>query len=127
MWPGGEADFNAAERWIDDWQARVAERAARTQTLAGRLPEMTGAGSAANGWVSVTVNSSGALVDVRLDEQVRKHSAQWIAQQVLTASRAATADLVRQARTIVAETVGRDSPEGAAVVQAFTARLGEDS
>jgi hypothetical protein len=75
--------------------------------------------------VEVTVDSSGSLQDLHLDEDVRGHSARWIADQVLATARAARSDLARRAAEVAERSGDADSPEGRAVLAALTARFGE--
>ncbi|NMO57581.1 YbaB/EbfC family nucleoid-associated protein [Actinoplanes sp. TBRC 11911] len=117
--------LNAGDRWIDDWQAKIEARLARTRALTAGLREVKGVGRSGDGLVEVTIDSSGALMELRLDEDVRRHSARWIAEQVITAARSAKGDLARAATGVVHESGENETPEGRAVLAAFTARLGE--
>jgi DNA-binding protein YbaB len=116
---GDESYLDAADRWVDDWQARIEERAARARAAAQRMRDLTGQATGGGGLVTVTVSSSGALVDLRLDEQVRRHSAKWIADQIMATAREAMADLAGHASAAVEETVGRESADGQALLRAF--------
>jgi DNA-binding protein YbaB len=125
MMPSDEANLDEAERWVDDWQSRIEARAATIRALSERLRDMTASASGGNGAVEVTVNSSGVLVGLWLDEGVRRHSAKWIAELVMSTTRSALGELARQAGAVAEETVGRDSVESRAVVQSFVGRLGQ--
>ncbi|MEU4694877.1 YbaB/EbfC family nucleoid-associated protein [Actinoplanes sp. NPDC023714] len=110
--------------WVDDWQDSLEERLARTRALAAKLHALTGRAAAAGGMVEVAVDSAGALVDLYLSEEVRRHSARWIAEQVLAASDAARADLARRAVAAAREDGDDETPEGRVLLTAFTDRLG---
>jgi hypothetical protein len=84
---------------------------------------LSGKARSQDGHVEVTVASSGALVDLRLADDIRRYPASRIAEQVLATVRAAELDLVSQVRTAAAETVGLDSETGRAVVATFASRL----
>lgn len=123
---GGDRDpaaLDAQEQRIDDWQTGFAERAARARELSRRVTGLTVTARSRDGLVAVTVASSGALTDLWLDEGVRRHSATWIAEQVLSVAVDARAQLVEQVRLIVAETVGESSPSGQAVLSSFAERF----
>lgn len=68
-------DLDAAERWVDDWQSGIEERAAQARDLSGQLAALTGTARSADRSVEVTVDSSGAVTDLRLDERIRDWSA----------------------------------------------------
>jgi DNA-binding protein YbaB len=120
-----DAALDAADQWVDDWQAKIEARLARTRTLASNLQAIDGTARSSDGLVEVTVDSSGALRDLHLDEDVRRHSARWIADQVLSTARAARADLARRAAEVAEQSGDADTPEGRAMLAALTARFGE--
>ncbi|BBH66681.1 hypothetical protein ACTI_33660 [Actinoplanes sp. OR16] len=109
--------------WVDSWQADLEERLARTRALAAKLHALTGSATAGGGLIEVAVDSAGALVDLYLTEEVRRHSARWIAEQILTASAAARADLAARAVRAAGEDGDDETPEGRALLTAFTDRL----
>ncbi|BAL86479.1 hypothetical protein AMIS_12590 [Actinoplanes missouriensis 431] len=113
-----------ADLWVDDWQAGLEERLARTRALAGRLHALTGTGTAGGDLVVVAVDSSGSLTGLQLSEEVRRHSARWIAEQVLAASEAARVDLARQAAEVAGQGGDDETAEGRVLLAAFTDRLG---
>jgi hypothetical protein len=119
--------LDAAERRLDEWERGFKERAEKTQALAAGLRDLTASMAGAGGRVEVTVSSSGSLTGLWLDESVRQQSAAWIARQVLATAREAVAGLVVAAGAVVEETVGGDSADGRAVLEAFAARLGRGS
>lgn len=116
-----DASLDAADRWVDDWQVKIEERLARSRALAASLGAVAGTARSGDGLVEVTVDSSGALQELHLDEDVRGHSARWIAEQVLATARAARADLARRSIEVAEQSGDADS----AVLSALTARLGE--
>jgi hypothetical protein len=123
---GDETSFDDANIRVDEWLAGIEERASKARELSGLVAGLTATASNSDRSITVTVSSSGALSDIRIDDAVRRHSGQWIAQQILATTRAATAQLADRLRDAVDETVGRDSPEGRAVIASFVNRTVRD-
>ena len=116
------SDLDSAEQWVDDWQAGFEERAAQARELAARLTELTATARSEDGLVEVTVGSSGALVGLELDEDIRRQSAAKTAREILATLGAAQAAMTKAATAVTAETVGADSETGRAVIASFSAR-----
>ncbi|HEV7897628.1 MAG TPA: YbaB/EbfC family nucleoid-associated protein [Planosporangium sp.] len=116
------SDLDSAEQWVDDWQAGFEERAAQARELAARLSELTATARSQDGLVEVTVGSSGALVGLELDEDIRRQSATKTAREILATLGAAQSAMTKAATAVTAETVGADSETGRAVIASFTAR-----
>lgn len=122
MW-GDEADFDAAQRRLDEWEASLADRAARTSELSQWLTNMTATARSDDGSVEATVEAGGVLVGLWLDEQVRAQPALRTAEQILATIRAAHENAVGQASAATAEALGADDPAGQAVIDAYERRL----
>jgi DNA-binding protein YbaB len=116
------SDLDSAEQWVDDWQAGFEERATQARELAARLTELTATARSEDGLVEVTVGSSGALVGLELDEDIRRQSAARTAREILATLGAAQAAMTKAATAVTAETVGADSETGRAVIASFNAR-----
>jgi DNA-binding protein YbaB len=116
------SDLDSAERWVDDWQAGFEERAAQARELSTRLAELTASARSDDGLIEVTVGSSGALVGLELDEDIRRQSAAKTAREILATLNAAQVAMTAAATAVTAETVGADSETGRAVIASFTAR-----
>ncbi|MER6590374.1 YbaB/EbfC family nucleoid-associated protein [Micromonospora purpureochromogenes] len=125
MWTD-EAALDAAERRLDQWQSDLAERAERAKSLSARIQALTGTATSADRAVTVTVDATGGLLDLRLDEGVRQHSAAHTARLILETTRAARADLLRQVTETTAGTLDRDDPTGQAIVESYRSRLRPD-
>ncbi|MEV6343710.1 YbaB/EbfC family nucleoid-associated protein [Actinoplanes sp. NPDC051851] len=114
-----DTPWDDADDRIGAWQDRIEARASRVRALAVRLRELRATASSGGGLVRVTVDSGGALTALHLDDAVRRHSAPWIAEQVLAAFAGARAELSRQAERMARED---DSTEGRALLTALTDR-----
>lgn len=122
MWHD-ERELDAAQRWVDDWQSGIEERAARAAALSRRVAQLSATARSRDGLVEVTVGASGALTGLRLREEVRRQSTGWIAEQILATVRLAQAELTEQVRRAAAETVGPDDETGRAMVASFVQRF----
>ncbi|MFI7305868.1 YbaB/EbfC family nucleoid-associated protein [Micromonospora aurantiaca] len=125
MW-ADEAALDAAARRLDEWESSLTDRAARARDLSARTQALTGTARSADGLVEVTVDTSGLLTGLRLDERVRQHSAAHTARQILAVTRDARADLLRQLTAATTETLGADDPAARAIVESHQRRLGPD-
>ncbi|MBT8224133.1 MAG: YbaB/EbfC family nucleoid-associated protein [Dactylosporangium sp.] len=122
--PLGPAD-ESAEQWVADWAASISARAEAARALADRVAALSSVASSGDGAVRVTVASSGAMTGLDLDDRVLDWPADRIAAEILTTMHRAQSDLAAQAADTVADTVGRDSETGRAVVAGFQRRFPE--
>ena len=120
---GDGVGLGAAERWVDDWQSRFEDQAARARALSQRVGGLTATAVSADGTVEVTVGPSGALTGLRLGEAIRGRPAADTAERIVAVTRAALTKLVERAAVAVEETVGRDSAAGRAVIDSYATRL----
>ena len=114
--------LDAAERLVDDWRARVEERAAAARDLSARLTGLTGSARSVDGLVAVTVGRAGTVTALELDEGIRHRPAAVTAAAILDTMRAAQAALTAAATAATDETVGAETPTGRAVIASYTAR-----
>jgi len=119
---GGGLD---AEQWLDNWERNAADQAAKAREMADQVGTVQTSASNKDGSVTVTVVASGAMVDLRLSDQIRRYSAGELANEILTVMRAAQARLTSQVSEITARTLGPDSEAGRAIVGAFQQRFPE--
>lgn len=106
-----DADVDALDRRIGEWQAKLEDRARRAADLAARVRGLKVDASVAQGLITVTVDEGGHLSDLTLDERVRQWPADRIAQGVLAAVEAARSALGGHLRELTAESgfAGADS------------------
>lgn len=116
-------ELDSADRLISEWQSRIENRASKARALSQQLNALTVTARSRDGLVEVALSSSGMLTQLRLDESVRRHSAAWIAEQVLATTRKALDQLAARAGEAVRDTVGEDSPEGRAILASYRDRL----
>jgi DNA-binding protein YbaB len=111
------------EQWLDNWERTAADQAAKAQEMADQVGNVQTSASSKDGSVTVTVVASGALVDLRLSDQIRRYSAGELANEILTVMRAAQAALAGRVSEITARTLGPESEAGRAVVGAYEQRF----
>ncbi|MFG1866979.1 YbaB/EbfC family DNA-binding protein [Micromonospora arborensis] len=121
MW-ADEAALDAAQRRLDEWESSLADQAERAKTLSARMRGLTGTARNAERTVDVTVDSTGLLIDLWLDERIRQQPAAHTARQILETTRAAGADLLRQVGAAAVETLG-DSAGARAIIDSYRSRL----
>ena len=120
---GGDAGPEAAERRVDDWRTGFEQQAARARDLGQRLRVLATTAACEDGSVEVTVTSSGALADLRLDEAIRTRPAAETAATILAVTRTALNRLTEQVADAAEEVLGPDSPVGRALVDSYRQRL----
>ncbi|HEX5995900.1 MAG TPA: YbaB/EbfC family nucleoid-associated protein [Jiangellales bacterium] len=125
MW-SNQAGLDAAQRQLDQWESSLAARAAKTSELSQQLAGLTATAHSEDGSVEATVEASGVLLGLRLDDQIRAQAASRTAEQILATIRAAHETAVRQASAITVEALGEDDPAGRAIVDAHEKRLRRD-
>lgn len=122
MW-SDEADLDTAQQRVDAWQSSFTQRAERAAALSRRLAELTATAHSVDRLVEITVDGSGTMTDLRLDERTRQQSATRTAQQILTTTRAAHAELLRQVRAATVDALGADDPAGQRIIDGYARRL----
>lgn len=105
----GLLDPDEADAYLRDWQDRIERMAAGTRAMSDRLGELRATGRDDNGLAEVTVDATGALVDVRLTDRVQRVAPDVTARAVLAAGRAARRRAAEQSRRIVSETTGNEA------------------
>ncbi|MEV4122959.1 YbaB/EbfC family DNA-binding protein [Micromonospora sp. NPDC049645] len=121
MW-ADDAALDAAQLRLDEWESSLAERAERAKRLSTMMRDLTGTARNADRTVDVTVDSTGLLIDLRLDERIRRQPAAHTARQILETTTAARADLLRQVNVVTAGSLGDDA-SAQAIIDSYRSRL----
>ncbi|MFE9188056.1 YbaB/EbfC family nucleoid-associated protein [Micromonospora sp. NPDC007208] len=125
MW-ADEAALDAAGRRLDEWETSISDRAARAKALSTQVQALTGTATSPDRSVEVTVNASGLLIGLRLDERIRQYSSAQTAREIMATTRAAHADLLKRLTEATTETLGDGDPTGQAIIDSYQRRLGPD-
>jgi DNA-binding protein YbaB len=118
---GGILDPDGARDRLLAWKGRIDKLAADTQTMSDRLQHVRVSASDPTGLSEVTVDSTGALVDLRLTERIQRMAPDLVARTIMATIAEARNKLADQSQEIIAETVGADSP----AAQAIAERVGQ--
>jgi DNA-binding protein YbaB len=93
------------------------EVATDTKAMSDRFQQLQVTRKDANGMTEVTVDSSGALVALKLSRDIDRASPDVLAATIMTTIREAKAELAQRTQEIVADTIGTDSPAGRAIAE----------
>jgi len=100
---------------IENWERNAAEKAAKFQTMADRVAEVSITESVAGGAVSATIGNNGIPTNIAMTDRVREMPPDEIAANVMAAIRKAQSKYPQALAAIVAETVG-DDPAGQHII-----------
>jgi DNA-binding protein YbaB len=100
---------------IENWERHAAEKAAKFQTMADRVAEVSITESVAGGAVTATVGNNGIPTNIAMTDRVREMPPDEIAANVMAAIRKAQSRYPQALAAIVTETVG-DDPAGQHVI-----------
>ncbi|WP_229791879.1 YbaB/EbfC family nucleoid-associated protein [Micromonospora fulviviridis] len=123
---GGVLDPDGAMDRMRAWKGRIDKLAADTKVMSDRLQELRVTVEDDNGLAEVTVDSSGALLDLRLGRQIQRVSPEVVAEAVMAAIRRAKGQLAERSQEIIAETVGTDSAAARAIAERVHRQLRPD-
>ena len=119
-------DAEDARERLEAWRADASRRAAETQAAGAGLRALRATATDAHGAVEVTVDSTGAMADVRLSARMQRMSLEQTQQAIMGAYRNARVKLAEAAAEVVRETVGADSATGRALLAGFRTADTED-
>lgn len=114
---GGILDPDAARERVAAWKGQVDKLAADTQAMSGRLQQVRVTASDPGRLAEVTVDSTGALVGLRLTDRIQRTAPDVVAQTVMSLLQQARGQVASQSQEIIAETMGPDSAAGRAIAE----------
>ncbi|MFC4068201.1 YbaB/EbfC family nucleoid-associated protein [Actinoplanes subglobosus] len=115
-------DPDASLAYLRGWQDRVDRNAENARTAAGRIAGIRATARDGNDLTEVTVDATGALLDIRFTDRIQRVPPDAVARAVLAATTTARHAATEQSRTIVTEAYGPNSAAARAVI----ARLEDD-
>jgi len=116
-------DLDSAEQWVDDWQARIHEKAAQARELSARVSGLRVTVESRDGAVRVTVDSTGVPAEIVLADAVVGWRPDRIAAEIMATMRRAQRRLTVAVAQAAEATVGADSETGRAVLDSYDTRF----
>ncbi|MET0132486.1 MAG: YbaB/EbfC family nucleoid-associated protein [Kibdelosporangium sp.] len=114
---GGILDPDAARERVAAWKERIDKLATDTQAMSDRLRQVQVTASDPGGLAEVTVDSTGALVGLRLTARIQRTAPEVVAQAVMSLLQQARGQVASQSQEVIAETMGPDSAAGRAIAE----------
>lgn len=121
---GDILDPDGARERLAAWKGRIDELAAHTQAMGERLKDLRVTARDPGGMGEVTVDSTGAVVDLELTEQIQRSAPSAVAQAILATIRSARATLAQRSQEVIAETMGAESTTGRAIAEKLGRQFG---
>ncbi|MEV4201389.1 YbaB/EbfC family nucleoid-associated protein [Micromonospora globbae] len=120
---GGVLDPGGAMEQMRAWKGRIDKLAADTKAMSDRLQELRVTVQDENGLAEVTVDSTGALLDLRLGRHAQRVPPDVLARTIMDTLRRAKGELADRSQQIIAETVGTESAAARAIAERVHRRL----
>ncbi|MEH0985719.1 YbaB/EbfC family nucleoid-associated protein [Micromonospora sp. CPCC 205556] len=114
---GGLLDPDGAMDRLAAWKGRIDKAAADTKAMSDRLQQLRVTAVDSNGLVEVTIDSAGALVDLRLGRQIQRVAPDVVARTIMDTIREAKVNLAARSQEIIAETMGTESTAARAIAE----------
>jgi DNA-binding protein YbaB len=105
------------------WKGKIDQLAADTQAMSDQMQALRVTVSDPNHMVTVTVDSSGTLLDLQLTERSRRVELQHVSQTIMDTIRDAKAQVAEQAKEIIESTLGGESVAGRAIAERVRSQL----
>lgn len=106
-----------ARQRLEAWKGRIDKLAADTKAMSDRFQQLEVTRKDRDGMVEVRVDSSGALVALKLSREIDRSAPDVIAATIMSTIREAKAELADRSQEIIAETVGTESPAARAIAE----------
>ncbi|MBB5153080.1 YbaB/EbfC family nucleoid-associated protein [Saccharopolyspora phatthalungensis] len=104
------ADIGAAERMVQQWQERAAEKAEKFSRMQQEIEQIAVTETSRDGSIQVTIGSNGILRDLQLTENASNRPMAKLAAEIMRAVQAAQARVPALMQQAVADTVGLEDP-----------------
>ncbi|OLF06548.1 hypothetical protein BLA60_31790 [Actinophytocola xinjiangensis] len=119
-------DPDGARDHLASWKGRIDRMAQDTEAMSQRLRELRVTASDPNGLSQVSVDSTGALVDLRLTDRIAQVPPDEVARAIMTTLGQARNTLADRSQQIIADTVGTESPAARAIASSVDTHLRRD-
>ncbi|MGQ0717179.1 MAG: YbaB/EbfC family nucleoid-associated protein [Pseudonocardiales bacterium] len=119
-------DPDQLERQLSQWAQGFADKAQRFDAMRAEVEQIQVTESSTDGAVRVTIDSSGAPIDLALTDKIGGMPPSEVAALVMTCMRRAQQQLAGQVHHAMAATVGAEEPVVEHVVSGYRQRFRED-
>ncbi|WP_033342734.1 YbaB/EbfC family nucleoid-associated protein [Catenuloplanes japonicus] len=120
---GGILDPDGAMDRMRAWKGRIEKLASDTKSMSDRLGDLKVTLADEHGLVEVTIDSTGALLDLKLTRQIQRVTPEVLARTVMDTIRLAKGKVADRSQEIIAETVGTESPAARAIAERVDRQL----
>lgn len=114
-----------AEDWVAQLQQRAAKQLEDSQRMAAELEKLSITASNPDKSVTVSIDASGIMTDLRLSQDIKSKSAADLAEEILGMQRKAQNQLGKAASQVVKDSVGLETATGEAVMNGYRKRFGK--
>lgn len=112
---GSILDPDGARERLAAWKGRIDKLAADTQAMSDQLQGVRVTASDPGRLAEVTIDSTGALVGLRLTDRIQRTAPAVVAQTIMVTLGDARNELADRSQEIIADTVGTESPAARAI------------
>lgn len=119
-------DPDQAERQISQWSQGFTDKAEQFSAMRAQVEQIEVTESSPDGAVRVTIDSSGAPIDLALTSKISGMPPSEVAAVVMDCMRRAQRQLAGQVHHAMAATVGAEEPLVGHVVSGYQQRVGEN-
>ncbi|MCP2163572.1 YbaB/EbfC family nucleoid-associated protein [Goodfellowiella coeruleoviolacea] len=119
-------DPDGAREHLAAWKGRIDKMARDTEAMRQRLQDLRVTARDPNGLAEVSVDSTGALVALRLTERINRVAPDVVAQTIMTTLGTARNMLADRSREVIADTVGTESAAARAIAESVDRHLRRD-
>lgn len=116
-------DPDGAREHLASWKGRIDKMAEDTEAMRQRLQDLRVTVSDPNGLAEVSVDSTGALVGLRLTERIGRVAPDVVAQTIMATLGEARNRLADRSQEVIADTVGTESAAARAIARSVESHL----
>lgn len=119
-------DPDGAREHLAAWQGRIDKMAQDTEAMRQRLQDLRVTASDPNGLAEVSVDSTGAMVGLRLTDRISRVSPDVVARTIMATLGAARNTLADRSKEVIEDTVGTESVAARAIAKSVDDHLRRD-
>ncbi|GLY47469.1 YbaB/EbfC family nucleoid-associated protein [Lentzea sp. NBRC 102530] len=119
-------DPDDARERLAAWKGRIDKLAADTKSMSDQLQGLRLTAKDADGMAEVRIDSTGALVDLKLTDRISRVSPETVASTIMATLGDARRQLAQKSQEIIADTIGTESAAGRAIAESVGRQLGAE-